>query len=356
MPALKLTDLTIRSLKPTSGRQIDYWHGDGFGLRVSKGGTKTFVLKKANRRYSIGTYPDMSLQEARKRAQKLAATTNPHSTTKPTVELPEALETYYSTHCASLRPGTVKETKRLLKKLPRLDLSTQDIYRLIDGIAGPSEKLHTFAAWKGFYIWATRRQYLDRSPMEGMKPPAQNAARDRLLTDAEIRIIWNGANNLVRLLICTGQRFNQIASLDSAWISEGSIHYPAKVMKNKLPHTLPIGDFTKRHLPLRTGLLFPSGDDPTAPMPNKGKQRYVKDCPVKDWVMHDIRRYYASTLASLGVPIATCEMLLSHVNGSLKGIVRIYQRYNFEKEKREAQLLYEKHLETILACAKLPAS
>lgn len=349
MPRLHLTDLTIRNLKADPSRQVDYFDGDGFHLRVSARGTKTFLYKGGNRRHKLGRYPDVSLQEARKAAQKLAATTNPNSTTKPTVELPEALDTYYSTHCASLRTGTVKQTKRLLKKLPRLDLTTQDIYRLIDGIEGPSEKLHTFAAWKGFYIWAARRQYLDRSPMEGMKPPAQNAARDRLLTDAEIKLIWNGANNLVRLLICTGQRFNQIASLDSEWITEGAIHFPAKIMKNKLPHTLPIGDFTKGHIPLGTGLLFPSGDDPTAPMPNKGKQRYVKNCPVKDWVMHDIRRYYASTLASLGVPIATCEMLLSHVNGSLKGIVRVYQKYSFDKEKREAQLLYEKHLAAIVA-------
>jgi hypothetical protein len=64
-----------------------------------------------------------------------------------------------------------------------------------------------------------------------------------------------------------------------------------------------------------------------------------------------IRRYYASTMASLGVPIATCEMLLSHVSGSLGGIVRVYQRYSFEPEKKAAQEAYEKHLETILVQA-----
>jgi len=51
---------------------------------------------------------------------------------------------------------------------------------------------------------------------KGLKPPAQNPHRERLLTDDEIRQIWHASNNVVRLLICTGQRFNQIASL--RWI------------------------------------------------------------------------------------------------------------------------------------------
>ena len=237
----------------------------------------------------------------------------------------------------------------MLAKLPAFDLSTQQIYKLIDGIEAPSERLHTFTAWKGFYIWAARRQYLLRSPMEGMKPPAQNPPRERLLTPEEIKEVWRCGNQLVRLLITTGQRFNQIASLEWGWIKGDEIHFPSSVMKNKLAHALPVGPLTLAQLPPKRGtLLFPSGDDPTQPMPNKGRDRYVKKCAVKQWVMHDIRRYYASTMASLGVPIATCEMLLSHVSGSMAGIVRVYQLYNFEKEKREAQLAYEKHLAALI--------
>ena len=185
--------------------------------------------------------------------------------------------------------------------------------------------------------------------MEGMKPPAQNPPRERLLTDHEIKEIWQCATPFMRLLICTGQRFNQIASLQWEWIEEDKINFPASVMKNKLAHTLPIGPLTLAQLPPQRGyLLFPSGDDPTQPMPNKGRDHYVKRCSVKNYVMHDCRRYYASTMASLGIPIATCEMLLSHIGGSMAGIVRVYQKYSFEKEKREAQLLYEKHLAAIV--------
>ena len=185
--------------------------------------------------------------------------------------------------------------------------------------------------------------------MDGMKPPAQNPHRERLLTDDEIRQIWHASNNVVRLLICTGQRFNQIASLRWSWIEDEKIHFPTGVMKNKIAHTLPIGKLTIEQFPQATGdLLFPSQTDETVPMPNKGKQRYVKSCTVQNWVMHDIRRYYASTMASLGVPIATCEMLLSHVSGSLGGIVRVYQRYSFEPEKKAAQEKYESHLDTLL--------
>jgi hypothetical protein len=74
---MRLTDMTIRSLKvPKKGAQI--YHDDdliGFGVRVSEGGTKSFVLTHGagRQRRTIGRYPVLSLQIARSEAKRLLA-------------------------------------------------------------------------------------------------------------------------------------------------------------------------------------------------------------------------------------------------------------------------------------------
>ncbi|WP_461459190.1 Arm DNA-binding domain-containing protein, partial [Parasphingorhabdus sp.] len=66
---MSLTDLQIRRLKvPEKGQKTYYDPGlPGFGVRVSQGGSKTFVVVygKDRRRRSLGRYPELSLSDAR---------------------------------------------------------------------------------------------------------------------------------------------------------------------------------------------------------------------------------------------------------------------------------------------------
>ena len=48
MPRAKFSDATVRALRPPAAGQVDYWDETpgfkGFGVRVSTGGSKTFIL------------------------------------------------------------------------------------------------------------------------------------------------------------------------------------------------------------------------------------------------------------------------------------------------------------------------
>ena len=356
MPKLKLTDLSLRALK-TDAASTTYWDTTlpAFGIRVGKN-RKTFLvmLGKKRTRHPIGRYGELSLQEARRRAHTLIGEAQQQlQTAKPALPpLHEVLETFYATHCAALKPGSAYQLKRLLKRLPQLDMTSQQLDRLLDGIEKPSERLHAFRAFRVFYAWCSRRRFLTASPMLAMQPPGRDTIRERLLTTEEIVKIWHVAPPNVRLLIATGQRWNQIASLRRCWIEEDVIRFPAEIMKNGMEHVLPFGPLTVSllaTLPETGDLLFPARGQ-NKPMTHQGKSKLLLEqkAGVSNFVLHDIRRYYASTMASLGIPIATCELLLSHISGSLAGIVRVYQKYSFEKEKREAQLLYEKHLAALV--------
>ena len=55
---------------------------------------------------------------------------------------------------------------------------------------------------------------------------------------------------------------------------------------------------------------------------------------VKPFVLHDLRRVFASGMQRLGVRLEVTESLLGHVSGTRAGIVGVYQVYRYEDEKR----------------------
>ena len=70
-----LTKLFVASVSPPQQGQIDYWDTrvSGFGLRVSAGGQKSWVIIYRHntrlRRMTLGPYPALSLADARQLAR-----------------------------------------------------------------------------------------------------------------------------------------------------------------------------------------------------------------------------------------------------------------------------------------------
>src|SRR6056297_1336492 len=99
---MSLTDLQIKRLKVPEQGQKTYFDASlkGFGVRVSQGGAKTFIvlLGKDRRRHTIGRYPDTSLSEARAIAKKAQAEllldNPPPSIEKPRVAFPAARDRF----------------------------------------------------------------------------------------------------------------------------------------------------------------------------------------------------------------------------------------------------------------------
>jgi hypothetical protein len=83
MPHLPFTAQAIKNIKPPAIGQVEYWDtaGKGFGLCAFPSGRKTWMLfyrtpEGRQRRLSLGTYPTISLADARKQAAaKLRAAT-----------------------------------------------------------------------------------------------------------------------------------------------------------------------------------------------------------------------------------------------------------------------------------------
>lgn len=341
MPILNLTDITVRSLPP--GLYMDA-KTPSFGIRVGKNRKTWIVLREPNRtKVRLGHYPALSLAEARKRA----FTELGKQDERKTILFTEARQRFLEAHLPTLRPRSAYQINRTLTKYfhwnTRLgDITHEDVAKAIDRIKAKSERSHALKDIKTFFNWCVPR-LVAHSPANGIKG-APYRPRERLLTDAEIKLIWRACDDLdwygalVQMLILTGQRVGQFVVWDHAWVKDGSIVFPAGVMKGDSEHRIPLPKMAEQVLPRLERHTYQG----------KRKRQIDERSGVTDWVLHDIRRYFSSTHARLKTDIVTTEAMLHHVSGTRSPIQRVYDLYDRYQEMLDATDAYEQHLVTVL--------
>ena len=384
MPRVHLTDLTVRNLPPTAS-YVTYWDSklSSFGVRVGLK-SKTFVVVQgeARRRITVGSYPDMALADARKEAMRLL-TIEP-TETPDTTTLAQLIDLFFAVRCTpqNNKPSTIKEYRYIFKrhltpvlKLKLTDITHARITRIIDALAPtPMEANHAVVAFRMLFRFAQQRRLLMLDPLDAMTLPYQAKSRDRVLTDDELRIVWQTAQafpfpfgNIVLLLILTGQRLGEVSGLQWDWIDdrEFTVTLPPEITKNSTKHTIPLGSLAFgiiERTPCTSQFLFPSikGDaayvghnKAKGQLEEKGnaawaKLRNVPDTTIKPWTLHDLRRTYATIHARIGTPPHVTEALLNHKTGTRSPIQRIYDRHTYLPEMRTAIAKYEAYLNDLL--------
>lgn len=372
---MHLTDLTLKRLRvPEKGRAT--YSDDsvpGFGVRVSAGGAKSFVLLlgRSRKRVTIGRYPNITLSDARSHARELIAARVLGKEDLPSMKFEDAIPIFIAAHFGDNypKPRTKKEIERLLRRhfLPKFrfdqlsHIKSHQIGDIVDGLRKtPSIAHHAFAAIRMFFRWAEGRRYVLRSPCAGLRPPRALPARERLLTREELKAVLAHAlanpstfSRIVLLLLLTGQRRSEIASMDQRWIDWDSrtITFPAAITKNKRVHTIPYGTAAASILKQGEdrGCLFPARGRKTAfDGWSKCKPCFEAGLDLPHWTLHDLRRTFATHIAALGAPVHVTEKLLNHISGSTGGIVAVYQRHTYQKEMRDAIELWEDYLAALM--------
>jgi len=383
MLRMTLTDISVRALKPPAQGQTTVWDtATPLGVRVSQGGSKTFiVMTGSGKRETIGRVGVITLAQARTEARKrLAEKTLGIAKPTDTTTFDNAQQLYLE-HCRQKnRPGTVASYKRLLGRLAfgktqLKDITPQEIIRKLDRLTDrPVEHHHAVVAGRIFFAWCVRKHYLDRSPMERMSTPKKNSTRDRVLTDAEIAAVYKTALNgethfhhIVGLLIVTGQRKGEISKLQWDWINgqERTITLPGSITKNKRTHMFPLGDTARSIIAsaprLSDTYVFPAAREqvrgkPTTVFNGWGRPKAAFDKELVDkghavapWTLHDLRRTLSSGMARLGIPQTVVEKLLNHVTGGEQSpIAQVYNRYSFMDEMRSALAMWEGKLQQLV--------
>jgi integrase len=216
------------------------------------------------------------------------------------------------------------------------------------------------------YNWAigTHQFGIVSSPVERLKPKAligERKARERILTDDELRAVWNAAEAmgypygpLFRVLILTGQRLREIA--DMSWpevdLDKRLLTIPAGRMKGGAAHAVPL---TAKVVEILAQLpRFTAGDcvfSTTAGQKpvngfSKAKARIDQLSSVSDWVIHDLRRTMRTHLSALPVQDLVRELTIAHAK---PGLHKVYDLHAYQEEKRHCLELWEKRLLGIIS-------
>lgn len=331
----KLTDIQVQKLPVPDKGQKTYWE-EGFGVRVSQGGSKTFVLMhgKERRLTTLGKYPAMSLKTARQEALRLKTTETPRN---KLMSFDEARTAYLADCATRTRPATTHVYRNYLNKLEKPKLT--DITRADIDLTSP----HAVTTWKVFFNWCVRNELADRNPFNHQR--VSYGQRSRVLTVAEIKAIWHYEHppysDIIKLCLLTGQRVGEVTKFTNSWINDDTITIPSTIAKNGREHTVPFNLLTAQYLTHYVGNTFNGF--------SKAKKRMDEKTGVVGFTTHDLRRTFATIHVQLGTPVPVVEAMLNHKSGTISGVAAIYIRANFLSQMRAACLTYEKHIATITA-------
>ena len=207
-----------------------------------------------------------------------------------------------------------------------------------------------------------------------MRAPASTSPRTRVLTDAELKAIWDACcraeqtiassgppplpthfPQIVKLLILTGQRRGEIAALQADHCeikstAEAAITLPPTLTKNKRAHCFPIGPMARGLLfPIidqaSDAMLFPARGKPERPFNgwSKGKSSLDELSGVSGWTLHDLRRTFRTNLSKLGIAPHIAERLVNHVSARSE-MELVYDQHTYLPEMKDAIERWERQL------------
>jgi integrase len=304
---MKFTQKTVDAFTlPPTRNDVVVFDDDipGFGLRVRSSGARTYVFQYAlgrkHRRLTLGRASALRLEQAKTTARKLYAQT---------------------------KLGHDPAGERLQR------------------VASAND---TFGAALKLYLAAAQSRLRAKTRRE----TERYTARTRVLADHELRTMWHALpdddyGQVVKLLILTGQRRDEIGRLSWSEIVGDQVVLPPSRVKNKRPDVVPLSE------PARAVL---------AAQPRRAESDLVFGCrgeggftgwswcklaldariaemtgrPLQPWVLHDVRRSVATGMADLGVAPHVIEAVLNHVSGHKASVAGIYNRSSYEREKPAA--------------------
>jgi integrase len=387
---MRLTNDIALTLTSPAGKSEHFEWDDampGFGLRL-RGAARRWVVQYRvgiqQRRESLGDPRKVRIEDARKvaRARFAAAElgkdpAGDRAQARETAEaakrtLAVVADMYLDAKEDRLRKRTYNAAKlhltghwKPLRSRPLAGITRADIAARLQEIIREHGRRAAAAARRNLsalYSWAMREGIVESNPVIATNNPAEGMlARDRVLTDAELRTIWNTCSamadtdggKIVKLLLLTGCRREEIGGLRRDEVDEHAVLTIAGARtKNRHTLTLPLPDAARdilRSVPQREGRVHYFGRRVDTPYSGWGPLKLTIDAKIavttasalKPWVLHDLRRTMRTGLGKLGVQPHIAELCINHVKG---GVEAIYDRHKYHREIGEALALWAEHV------------
>jgi integrase len=335
---------------------------NGFGARRQTNGCFYYVRYRHNgvqSVHSIGRHGALTPDTARAKAKQLlgavAGGNDPFAQALGEESFAAAVDRYLERKRASLKANSFSDIKRYLRRhsapLHSFRLAQIDRRKIaallgeIETKSGPVSRNRARSALSAFFAWCIAEGLLESNPVAGTVKAGENESRERVLTRDELHQLWRSLGNdrfsdIVRLLILTGQRRNEIGHLQRSEIDLAcqQIVLPASRVKNGRQHCLPLSRQALAILERqarRNSSDFLFGKRGFWSW-NKAKAALDQRLSIAPWRLHDLRRTCATQLGELGIQPHHIEAILNHYSGHRAGVAGTYQRAKYEGEMRSA--------------------
>lgn len=424
MASNKLTDKSLRGLKPTSKEQTV---GDGGGLwvrvlPVSNGGAINFYyrfeLDGKERRFNCGSYPATTLAEARKNRSgarsSVAKGIDPvlqqgndrlharaaqalQSMEKTVSELLDDWERVYLTaHRKDKGKAAVEAVKfdvlPVIGQMKAKEVRLPHISSVLDRILarGTRRKANmALSLMRQMFRHGLGRGIVETDPtlaISRRQAGGKETPSDRNLSLPEIselgsKLLTAGLHErtqaAVLFLLATGARVGELIKARWVEIDETAKTWiiPSVNSKNGRAHLIHLSDFAMSELTrmkkYKSGDFLLSGRKKGEPISQKTISKTIRDRirsePLKnrtaktktllladgEWSPHDLRRTMASRMGDIGIAPHVIERCLNHIQ---QGIVGVYQRQEYLKERKDAFDTWGNQLDQALNQSKPPTS
>jgi integrase len=222
------------------------------------------------------------------------------------------------------------------------------------------------AALSSMFGWLLQHRRVETNPCVGVHRPEPSKARERVLTNKEIRWLWRACDQvgepfaaIVKLLLLSGQRLNEVAGMRRDELSDDGATWdiPGSRTKNKKPHRVP--------LPPQAQTLIPGGGHAlifttTGSTPVSGwsrakrrldtlmltlaQQESGKGATIAAWRLHDLRRTTVTGMIELGLRPDVIEHVVNHISGHRSGVAGVYNKAELLPERKAALERWAAHV------------
>ena len=407
MAVERLTERRIKTVRTTQ-KPVELRDAlvRGLELRVMPSGSKSWALRyrrtsdRKKRTISLGSYPAVSLDAARTCARQqhvdIAQGSDPAGAAKAYRAAPTfkdvatdwlAWKRQQGRSAAYLKRSTerlAKDVYPLIGDTKACEVSKRDVAAIVEqaGHRGALTEANRLRALLHAILgWASGTGRVETNPAAGLPRPFEEKARERVLSDEEIRAIWTGLDAApgdaaskiaMRLCLVLGQRPKEIVHLAKEHLT---LDAPMPTMlivsseaKNRDTHIVPLS-----HLAIelfREALVLagdapwvfpaPGGRGPLAPhalthIVSRAKRKNDGTfLGVENARLYDFKRTVATGLGEMGFPDEMIGRLLNHRGAKSRSITsKHYNHALYLKERLELLQAWERKVRNVLSLPSL---
>ena len=391
-----LTHRSIETLRPAEAPyRVPDQRCKGLAVRVAPSGVKTWDLAyrirgtAKSRRLSLGRTTDVSLEQARERANELTSAArggrdligeeeDARGAAASRITVEKLIDLYLRRRVV----GRLRTAKSIESRLRRTlapilqryaaDICRRDMREILDNIVDQgkgreAEKRRQVCT--AMFRWALSQDAVVADPTAGLEAYDRGAPRDRVLTVEEIETLWKWlesdalsleAADILKLELLTGARCGEISGLRAEEIDRNKWVWtlPPSRSKNGRQRVTPIVGVAREILEqwlsdVEKGPLFLLEKGVVVTSAHIGHYLLTRrtTLPIAVFTSHDLRRTFATMLVEMGTALDLVAAIVGHESGGkdTRTLVRHYVHSDMLERKAYALRAWDKRLNEIVA-------